>query len=100
MLKALFVWFQIKKKIYLKKLCGPARDIGMSFTVGINILNFENFEKNNENFSKIIFSVFSREINRKRIFRFAISLLSFIFVYERDQLQYFKFSKNQVRNMT
>ena len=84
-------------KIYLKKLCGPARDIGMSFTVGINILNFE---KNNEKFSKIIFSVFSREINLKRIFRFGISLLSFIFVYERDQLQYFKFSKNKVRNMT
>ena len=87
-------------KYFFKRLCGPARDIGMSFTVGINILNFENFEKINENFSKIIFSVFSLEIYRKPIFRFAISLLSFIFVYERDQLQYFKFSKNKVRNMT
>ena len=100
MLKALFCMVSNFIKINFKQLCGPARDIGMSFTVGINILNFENFEKNNENFSKIIFSVFSLEIYRKRIFRFGISLLSFIFVYERDQLQYFKFSKNQVRNMT
>ena len=42
-------------KILFKKLCGPVRDIGMSFTVGINILNFE---KNDENYSKFLKNTF------------------------------------------
>jgi hypothetical protein len=67
-------------------------------------LEFRKFKKNDENFFKlfsiIFFSVFSREINRKRIFLFRISLLFSYLVWEHDWLQYFEFSKNQVRNMT
>jgi hypothetical protein len=55
-------------KISLKKLHVSARDIDMSFTVGINILNFENFAKNAENFAKNAENFF--EILQKYFFLF------------------------------